>query len=143
MKPWSGEALGRPGSEQDRSVLVVRRTGQEAAWTEGRDVWWHGLVGRRPERHTGRPCCARLYEHLRRHDRRHTGPTWFADAGVPVHILRRTTGHGSPTTSRRCLHADVHKITAADAALSAHPSVLRAPYALSSPIAVTRQGRSR
>ncbi|MEU5339684.1 MULTISPECIES: tyrosine-type recombinase/integrase [unclassified Streptomyces] len=29
------------------------------------------------------------YEHLRRHDLRHTGLTWFADAGVPIHVLRR------------------------------------------------------
>ncbi|MFL6098697.1 MAG: acetate--CoA ligase [Actinomycetales bacterium] len=28
-----------------RSVLVVRRTGQEVAWTDGRDVWWHDVVG--------------------------------------------------------------------------------------------------
>ena len=25
-------------------MLVVRRTGQDVAWTEGRDVWWHDLV---------------------------------------------------------------------------------------------------
>jgi acetyl-CoA synthetase len=25
-------------------VLVVRRTGQEVEWTEGRDVWWHDIV---------------------------------------------------------------------------------------------------
>ena len=25
-------------------VLVVRRTGQEVAWTDGRDVWWHDIV---------------------------------------------------------------------------------------------------
>lgn len=32
---------------------------------------------------------ARLgYEHLRRHNLRHTGLTWFADAGVQVHVLR-------------------------------------------------------
>ncbi|MGY3678428.1 hypothetical protein [Streptomyces sp. TE33382] len=31
------------------------------------------------------------YEYLRRHDlrHRHTGLTWFADAGVHVHVLRR------------------------------------------------------
>ncbi|MCL8012167.1 hypothetical protein M1L21_13490 [Streptomyces sp. AS02] len=29
------------------------------------------------------------YEHLRRHDLRHTGLTWFADAGVRVPFLRR------------------------------------------------------
>ncbi|AXK46100.1 acetate--CoA ligase [Brachybacterium saurashtrense] len=27
-------------------VLVVRRTGQDVAWTEGRDVWWHESVDR-------------------------------------------------------------------------------------------------
>ncbi|MCN0152068.1 hypothetical protein NDQ86_08150 [Salinispora arenicola] len=35
------------------------------------------------------------YEHLRRHDLRHTGLTWMADAGVPVHVLRKIAGHGS------------------------------------------------
>ncbi|MFF9512320.1 tyrosine-type recombinase/integrase [Streptomyces sp. NPDC014724] len=78
------------------------------------------------------------YEHLRRHDLRHTGLTWFADAGVQVHVLRRIAGHGSLTTTQRYLHPDVHKITAAGAALSAHLSVLRAPRPLPSPIVVTR-----
>ncbi|MFJ8791253.1 tyrosine-type recombinase/integrase [Streptomyces sp. NPDC102462] len=64
--------------------------------------------------------------HLRRHDLRHTGLTWFADAGVQVHVLRRIAGHGSLTTTQRYLHPDVHKITAAGAALSAHLNVLRA-----------------
>ncbi|MEV8288664.1 tyrosine-type recombinase/integrase [Streptomyces niveus] len=39
------------------------------------------------------------YEHLRRHDLGHTGLTWFADAGVQVHALRRIAGHGSLTTT--------------------------------------------
>jgi integrase len=78
------------------------------------------------------------YEHLRRHDLRHTGLTWFADAGVQVHVLRRIAGHGSLTTTQRYLHPDVHKITAAGAALSAHLSVLRAPRSLPSPIVATR-----
>jgi len=33
------------------SVLVVRRTGQEVAWSEGRDHWWHELVDRQADRH--------------------------------------------------------------------------------------------
>ncbi|MET9147839.1 tyrosine-type recombinase/integrase [Streptomyces sp. NPDC004042] len=41
------------------------------------------------------------YEHLRRHDLRHTGLTWFADAVVQVHVLRRIAGHGSLTTTQR------------------------------------------
>lgn len=53
LKPAVDEALTRPGTENVRSVLVVRRTGQEdVAWSEGRDVWWHELVGRQSETHT-------------------------------------------------------------------------------------------
>lgn len=33
-------------------VLVVRRTGQEVDWTEGRDVWWHEIVERQSAEHT-------------------------------------------------------------------------------------------
>ncbi|MGQ4718830.1 tyrosine-type recombinase/integrase [Streptomyces anulatus] len=78
------------------------------------------------------------YEHVRRHDLRHTGLTWFADARVLVHVLRRIAGHGSLTTTQRHLHPDVHMITAAGAALSAHFNVLRAPRSLPSPIVMTR-----
>jgi len=33
------------------NVLVVRRTGQEVAWQDGRDVWWHEAVERQPSHH--------------------------------------------------------------------------------------------
>ncbi|MCQ6245219.1 acetate--CoA ligase [Streptomyces malaysiensis] len=52
LKPAVDEALTRPGTENVRSVLVVRRTGQEVDWHEGRDVWWHEIVERQPEQHT-------------------------------------------------------------------------------------------
>ncbi|MFI9356873.1 acetate--CoA ligase [Streptomyces lydicus] len=53
LKPAVDEALTRPGAENVRSVLVVRRTGQEdVAWHEGRDVWWHEIVERQSDRHT-------------------------------------------------------------------------------------------
>ncbi|MFE7626127.1 hypothetical protein [Streptomyces sp. NPDC057509] len=55
-----------------------------------------------------------------------------------VHVLRRIAGHGSPTTTQRCLHPDVHKITAAGAALSGHFNVVRAPRSLPSPIVMAR-----
>jgi integrase len=60
------------------------------------------------------------YEHLRRHDLRHTGLTWMADAGVPVHVLRKIAGHGSLVTTQRYLHPDDQSITDAGTALSAH-----------------------
>lgn len=53
------------------------------------------------------------YEHLRRHDLRHTGLTWMADAGVPVHVLRKIAGHGSLSTTQRYLHPDAASIAAA------------------------------
>jgi acetyl-CoA synthetase len=33
-------------------VLVVRRTGQDVEWTEGRDVWWHDTVDRASTDHS-------------------------------------------------------------------------------------------
>jgi integrase len=60
------------------------------------------------------------YGHLRRHDLRHTGLTWMADPGVPVHVLRKIAGHGSLTTTQRCLHPDHRDITRGGEALSAY-----------------------
>ncbi|MGF1427858.1 acetate--CoA ligase [Kitasatospora sp. LaBMicrA B282] len=51
LKPAIDEALARPDVQVEH-VLVVRRTGQEIAWTEGRDVWWHELVERQSAEHT-------------------------------------------------------------------------------------------
>ncbi|MFG2226104.1 acetate--CoA ligase [Streptomyces sp. NPDC048644] len=52
LKPAVDEALTKPGTENVRNVLVVRRTGQDVAWTEGRDVWWHETVERQSDQHT-------------------------------------------------------------------------------------------
>ncbi|MFB9470584.1 tyrosine-type recombinase/integrase [Nonomuraea salmonea] len=67
------------------------------------------------------------YEHFRRHDLRHTGLTWMADAGVPVHVLRKIAGHGSLSTTQRYLHPDLRSITDAGDALSAHLGDERSP----------------
>jgi len=42
LKPAVDEALKR--CPEVRTVLTVRRTGQEVPWVEGRDVWWHDAV---------------------------------------------------------------------------------------------------
>ncbi len=39
------------GVDHVEHVLVVRRTGDDVAWTPGRDVWWHELVDRQPTEH--------------------------------------------------------------------------------------------
>lgn len=39
-------------------VLVVRRTGQDVPWTQGRDLWWHEVVGTAAETHEAQPFAA-------------------------------------------------------------------------------------
>ena len=48
LKPAVDEAVAR--CEGVEKVLVVRRTGQDVAWTD-KDVWWHELVDRQPDTH--------------------------------------------------------------------------------------------
>ncbi|WP_434619597.1 acetate--CoA ligase [Arthrobacter sp. A5] len=38
-----------------RSVLVVRRTGQDVAWQDGRDIWWHDSVEQASTHHDAEP----------------------------------------------------------------------------------------
>lgn len=58
------------------------------------------------------------YEHLRRHDLRHTGLTWMADAGIPIHTLRMIAGHGDLATTQRYLHTDHRRLKSAGEALN-------------------------
>ncbi|WP_236725531.1 tyrosine-type recombinase/integrase [Mycobacterium avium] len=60
------------------------------------------------------------YEKLTRHGLRHTGLTWMADAGVPVHILRKIAGHGALTTTQRYLHPDRQSVINAGDLLERH-----------------------
>lgn len=50
LKPAIDEAVAK--CPQVEHVLVVRRTGQDTAFTEGRDVWWHDIVERQSAEHT-------------------------------------------------------------------------------------------
>jgi acetyl-CoA synthetase len=49
LKPAVDEAVSR--SPNVRSVLVVRRTGQDVDWNDERDVWWHDVVDRQSTEH--------------------------------------------------------------------------------------------
>ena len=49
LKPAVDDAVSRsPGV---RNVLVVKRTGQDVEWTEGRDLWWDDVVERQSTEH--------------------------------------------------------------------------------------------
>jgi acetyl-CoA synthetase len=49
LKPAVDEALLK--CPDVRSVLVVRRTGQDVEWDSERDVWWHELVDKQSTEH--------------------------------------------------------------------------------------------
>jgi acetyl-CoA synthetase len=50
LKPAVDDAL--ESCPDVRSVLVVRRTGQDVDWTDDRDVWWHDTVAKASTDHT-------------------------------------------------------------------------------------------
>ena len=50
LKPAVDDALAA-GAGSVSNVLVVRRTGQVVAWTDGRDVWWDEFVASQSDSH--------------------------------------------------------------------------------------------
>ncbi|TFV73418.1 acetate--CoA ligase [Blastococcus sp. CT_GayMR19] len=50
LKPAVDDAVER--TEGVRNVLVVKRTGQDVAWSEGRDLWWDDVVAKQSSEHT-------------------------------------------------------------------------------------------
>ena len=55
LKPAVDEAVVTSEGGTVRHVLVVRRTGEEVAWDEHRDLWWHDLLGRQSSSHDAQP----------------------------------------------------------------------------------------
>ncbi len=58
LKPAVDQALGDRGAgpqETVEHVLVVRRTENEVAWIEGRDIWWHDAVPAASAEHEAQP----------------------------------------------------------------------------------------
>ncbi|HRI56654.1 MAG TPA: AMP-binding protein, partial [Anaerolineae bacterium] len=51
MKPTADEAVAQAPTV--RHVIVARRTGQDAPWTAGRDIWWDELMAGRARSETG------------------------------------------------------------------------------------------
>jgi acetyl-CoA synthetase len=55
LKPAVDESLELSQGKTVEHVLVVRRTGQDVDWTEGRDVWWHDAVDSASTEHEAQP----------------------------------------------------------------------------------------
>ena len=70
-------------SRRVEHVLVVRRTGQDVEWTDGRDVWWHDAVDRPRRRARG------------------AGDGRRAPAVHPLHLGHDREAEGHPAHHRR------------------------------------------
>jgi acetyl-CoA synthetase len=95
-----------------QKVLVVRRTGDDVAWNDERDVWWHDVVAPPVDQHERemlrRRAPAVRPVHLR-HDREAQGHPahhrWLPDPGTYTHppsvfdLKPETTSTGAPPTS--------------------------------------------
>ncbi len=82
------------GKKPDEPLLRGPRGGVLTTATVRDATKWEELVDR-----LGMPS-------LTRHGLRHTGATWLADAGVPLHVLQRILGHASIETTKGYLHPD-------------------------------------
>ena len=84
LKPAVDEAVEHCPSVEH--VLVVRHTGQDVDWQEGRDVWWHEWMPVHPTEHT--PAGVRLR----------------APAVHPLHLGHHREAQGDPAHHRRLPH---------------------------------------
>jgi acetyl-CoA synthetase len=50
LKESADEAVA--GQDSIEHLLVVRRTGIDVPWTDGRDLWWHDTIAKAPTEHT-------------------------------------------------------------------------------------------
>jgi integrase len=83
------------------------------------------------------------YDYLRRHDLRHTGLTWMADAGIPMHLLRVIAGHGAITTTQRYLHSSPKTIQNAGVTLADYLAGNASFWPDTAPAAPAAEERSR
>ena len=89
------------GKEPADSLLVGPKGGYLTTATVRDATNWDGVVAK-----LGLP-------DLTRHGLRHTGATWMADAGIPLHVLQDILGHASLETTRGYLHPDDRHLASA------------------------------
>lgn len=98
LKDAVDAALEKPGHTVE-NVVVVQRTGQEVAWTEGLDRWWKDVVEVAPREHTAVP-----------HDSEHPLFILYTSGttGRPKGILHTTGGYLTQTAVTHRDTFDIH-----------------------------------
>ena len=86
LKPAVDEALELSEGKTVENVLVVRRTGQDVAWNDDRDVWWHDVVDAASAEHEA------------------AGVRRRAPAVHPLHLRHDREAEGHPAHHRRLPH---------------------------------------
>ncbi|WP_203566456.1 tyrosine-type recombinase/integrase [Aestuariimicrobium ganziense] len=89
------------GKQPEDSLLVGPKGGYLTTATVRDATDWDSIVAK-----LGLP-------DLTRHGLRHTGATWMADAGIPLHVLQDILGHASMETTRGYLHPDDRHLASA------------------------------
>ncbi|MBF6332470.1 tyrosine-type recombinase/integrase [Nocardia transvalensis] len=98
IRPMISARIAACRGNSDARLFIGPRGGRIATGVLRRATDWDKVV-----RNLG-------YTHLVRHTLRHTGLTWFADSGVPLHRLQQIAGHADSRVTELYIRVDTTQL---------------------------------